>query len=133
MSSIAGAATTARGLRSERKRQAILAGARQEFLGHGYAATSMDRIARAAQVSKATVYSHFADKEALFRALTEQMVGERLGELFGTSAGDSLPAEPAAALATLAGRCLARRDSQPPFLAFLRLVIAESERFPELA
>ena len=34
----------------ERKRGAILEGARHEFLSHGYTATSMDRIARAAAV-----------------------------------------------------------------------------------
>ncbi|SBO42111.1 TetR/AcrR family transcriptional regulator [Cyanobium sp. NIES-981] len=133
MPSAAVPATTSRGLRAERKRQAILDGARQEFLSHGYAATSMDRIARAAHVSKATVYSHFADKKALFRALTEQMVGERLSELFGSSPGQSLPPDPAAALTELAARCLARRPAQPPFLSLLRLVIGESERFPELA
>jgi TetR/AcrR family transcriptional regulator len=133
MPSADAAASGARALRSQRKRLAILAGARREFLGHGYAATSMDRIARAAEVSKATVYSHFADKEALFRALTEQMVGERLSELFGTSPREALPAEPAAALAELAARCLASGQTQPQFLSFLRLVIGESDRFPGLA
>jgi TetR/AcrR family transcriptional regulator len=133
MPSADGAATSARGLRAQRKRDAILEGARHEFLSHGYAATSMDRIARAAVVSKATLYSHFADKEALFRALTEQLVGERLSELFGASPQQALPTEPAAALEELAARCLATREGQPQFLSFLRLVIGESERFPGLA
>lgn len=124
---------SARERRSQHKRQAVLDGARREFLQHGYAATSMDRVAAAAGVSKATVYGHFADKQALFRALTEAMVGERLSELFGASAQQALPAEPAAALRELAARCLECRHSQPQFLDFLRLVIAESERFPELA
>jgi TetR/AcrR family transcriptional regulator len=127
------AASGARAQRSLRKRQAILDGARREFLSHGYAATSMDRIARTAAVSKATVYSHFADKEALFRALTEHLVAERLTELFGASPRQALPSDPAAALTELAARCLARRPAPPPFLSFLRLVIGESERFPELA
>ncbi|MFQ6538212.1 MULTISPECIES: TetR/AcrR family transcriptional regulator [Aphanothece] len=133
MPSAEAAANGARGLRTLRKRNAILEGARREFLRHGYAATSMDRVARAAAVSKATVYSHFSDKEALFRALTEQLVGERLSELFGASPREALPSEPAAALRELAARCLASREGQPPFLSFLRLVIGESERFPELA
>ncbi|MEB3263472.1 MAG: TetR/AcrR family transcriptional regulator [Synechococcus sp.] len=126
-------ATSARSQRSLRKRDAILGGARREFLQHGYAATSMDRIAAAAGVSKATVYSHFQDKQALFRALTEQMVGERLADLFGASPEQALPAEPIGALRELAARCLASPHSHPQFLSFLRLVIGESERFPELA
>ena len=127
------AGPSARERRSRHKRQAVLDGARREFLQHGYAATSMDRVAAAAGVSKATVYGHFADKQALFHALTEAMVGERLSELFGASTQRALPAEPAAALRELAARCLEGRHSQPQFLDFLRLVIAESERFPELA
>ncbi|QPN58958.1 TetR/AcrR family transcriptional regulator [Synechococcus sp. CBW1002] len=126
-------ASSARRQRSLRKRDAILEGARGEFLRHGYAAASMDRIAAAAAVSKATVYSYFLDKETLFRALTEQMVGHRLSSLFGASPQQALPAEPAAALRELANRCLASRHTHPEFLSFLRLVIGESERFPELA
>ncbi len=127
------AVPSAREQRRRDKRQAVLDGARHEFLQHGYAATSMDRVAAAAGVSKATVYGHFADKQALFRALTEAMVGERLSELFGASPQQALPAEPAAALRQLAARSLEGSRTEPQFLAFLRLVIAESERFPELA
>ncbi|HAG82353.1 MAG TPA: TetR family transcriptional regulator, partial [Cyanobacteria bacterium UBA12227] len=41
---------------SAEKTEAILDGAMQEFLAHGYAATSMDKVAATAGVSKATVY-----------------------------------------------------------------------------
>src|SRR5258708_20371451 len=47
----------------------ILAAARTLFLKLGYGETSMDAIARHAAVSKATLYSHFAGKDALFAAL----------------------------------------------------------------
>lgn len=50
------------------KRQAILDAAKELFLTHGYASTSMDAVATAAGVSKLTVYSHFNDKETLFEA-----------------------------------------------------------------
>ena len=49
------AVPSARERRSQHKRQAVLDGARREFLQHGYAASSMDRVAAAAGVSKATV------------------------------------------------------------------------------
>ncbi|NET52594.1 MAG: helix-turn-helix transcriptional regulator, partial [Merismopedia sp. SIO2A8] len=60
-----------------KKAEVILEGAMQEFLAHGYAATSMDRIAAAAGVSKATVYSHFQDKEGLFTTLIQRLAQER--------------------------------------------------------
>lgn len=51
------------------KREAILEAAGRLFLEHGFERTTMDAIAAAAGVSKLTVYSHFQDKEGLFRAL----------------------------------------------------------------
>ncbi len=53
------------------KRQAVLDAAQELFLTQGFTATSMDSIAQAAGVSKLTVYSHFGDKEGLFRAAIE--------------------------------------------------------------
>lgn len=50
------------------KRIAILRAAKTLFADRGFAETSMDSLARAAGVSKLTLYSHFADKEALFAA-----------------------------------------------------------------
>jgi len=44
----------------------ILAAARRMFLDHGFEAAKMTEVARAAGVSKMTIYSHFGDKEALF-------------------------------------------------------------------
>lgn len=48
-------------------------GAIQVFLKKGYAKTSMDRVSAAAGVSKQTIYSHFQDKEGLFKALIERL------------------------------------------------------------
>lgn len=47
----------------------MIESARKLFLTHGLDAVSVDSIASAAGVSKATVYRHFADKEALFDAV----------------------------------------------------------------
>jgi AcrR family transcriptional regulator len=44
----------------------ILGAARQLFAQHGFTTVSMQQIADAAGVNKATLYHHFADKEALF-------------------------------------------------------------------
>lgn len=53
-----------RGL-SQRAHQKVLTAATELFASRGIAATSMDAIAAAAAVSKATVYKHWADKDAL--------------------------------------------------------------------
>ncbi|HGL4261000.1 TetR/AcrR family transcriptional regulator [Burkholderia dolosa] len=58
---------------TDRKRAAIVDAAIDEFLAAGYDATSMDRIAARAGVSKRTVYNHFPGKEALFAAILHQL------------------------------------------------------------
>ncbi|WP_233809401.1 TetR/AcrR family transcriptional regulator [Paraburkholderia sp. HP33-1] len=58
---------------TDRKRVAIVGAAIEEFLAAGYDATSMDRIAASANVSKRTVYNHFPSKEALFAAILQQL------------------------------------------------------------
>lgn len=58
---------------TDRKRAAILDAAIEEFLAAGFEATSMDRIAARASVSKRTVYNHFPSKEALFAAILHQL------------------------------------------------------------
>nr|WP_315846217.1 TetR/AcrR family transcriptional regulator [uncultured Achromobacter sp.] len=58
---------------TDRKREAIMRAAVDEFRTAGYEATSMDRIAAAAGVSKRTVYNHFPSKEELFGQMLEQL------------------------------------------------------------
>ncbi|MFC2254763.1 TetR/AcrR family transcriptional regulator [Labrys portucalensis] len=53
----------------DRKIASILAAARELFLDHGFDTITMDMVARQAQVSKATLYAHFASKEELFTAV----------------------------------------------------------------
>ncbi|KPH63399.1 hypothetical protein AMS58_10850 [Pseudoalteromonas porphyrae] len=52
--------------RSEQKRQQIIKAATTLFMDKGFPNTSMDQIAKLAEVSKQTVYSHFKDKNNLF-------------------------------------------------------------------
>ncbi|NPT55161.1 TetR/AcrR family transcriptional regulator [Paraburkholderia elongata] len=58
---------------TDRKRAAVIEAAIEEFLAAGFDATSMDRIAARANVSKRTVYNHFPSKEALFAAILRQL------------------------------------------------------------
>jgi AcrR family transcriptional regulator len=121
-----------RQLSSEKKAAAILAGGMQEFLAHGYAGTSMDRVATAAGVSKATVYSHFQDKEGLFTALIEQLVQGKFRLLFEPSS-ENLQPEPRIFLHRLADCLLDLGVNEPQFINFMRVIIGESGRFPQLA
>lgn len=59
---------------TDRKRAAIVDAAVAEFRASGYEATSMDRIAASAGVSKRTVYNHFPSKEALFLQILGMMM-----------------------------------------------------------
>jgi AcrR family transcriptional regulator len=115
------------------KAEQILGGAMAVFLAAGYAGTSMDRVAAQAGVSKHTIYNHFKDKEGLFNALIERLVLRRFHIEFGDS-GCELPLDslPEQVLHRLASILLKLRED-PEYIAFFRLLIAESDRFPELA
>jgi AcrR family transcriptional regulator len=54
------------------KRRQILDGARRLFMDLGFDGASMGEIARAAGVSKGTLYVYFADKSRLFEAIVEE-------------------------------------------------------------
>ena len=58
---------------TDRKRAAIITAAIAEFRARGFEATSMDRIAAAANVSKRTVYNHFASKDELFEQILQEL------------------------------------------------------------
>jgi AcrR family transcriptional regulator len=60
--------------RARATRQAILTAARRLFLRHGYAATTMPDIAKAADVALDTVYAAVGKKPALFRLLVETAI-----------------------------------------------------------
>ncbi len=112
------------------KIEQIFSGAMQEFLVHGYAGTSMDKVAACAGVSKATVYSHFQDKQGLFKALIEKLAQERFQLVFGK---EPLEGDPKIVLRSLVGLALNQMLLDQEYCAFKRVLIGESDRFPELA
>ncbi len=111
------------------KQEQILQGAMRVFLSCGYAGTSMDRVATEAGVSKQTIYSHFTNKEGLFKALLEWMTLSRFQEVYD---GGQLRGEPAILLRQVA-KIYGSKVADQNYLCLIRLVIAESDRFPELA
>lgn len=115
------------------KGEAILKGAIQEFLVHGFAATTMDEVAAAAKVSKTTVYSYFQDKESLFLALIERLIQRKYQAVFNPLKAQSMPGEAKVVLRRLANSMLLAMMGDFEALGLLRIIIGESGRFPELA
>ncbi|PWC32458.1 TetR/AcrR family transcriptional regulator [Azospirillum sp. TSO35-2] len=121
--------TAQAGARGSAKRDAVVEAATSAFLTHGYEASSMDAIAADAGVSKRTVYNHFPGKRDLFQAVVS-----RLYEGFYTDGGLTMPPDqpPEQALPAFL-RSLLIHMRRPEVRGLLRLVIAEHQRFPELA
>jgi AcrR family transcriptional regulator len=112
------------------KARLILEGALKTFAASGYAAASMDRIAAAAGVSKPTLYSYFQDKEGLFKALIHQFIQ---GKTYAALEESLLMQAPLRdSLKYLASALLDNAAGKQPQFTFIRLVIGESERFPDL-
>src|SRR5258708_27802409 len=115
-------------IESGSKPAAILAGAERACLAAGFGAVTMDRVAREAGVSKATVYAHFHSKEALFGAVIEHL-SERRFRGFSVEALDPVDIE--ASLTTIARRFLDLVLSAEA-IALNRILVGEVTRFPAL-
>ena len=102
------------------------------FLEKGYQGTSMDDVAAAAQISKQTIYTHFANKEELFADLVLGNA-ERVEEFVGTMAATvNGAADLEQGIRQLARRYI-RLVARPEVLRLRRLVLGEVGRFPDLA
>ncbi len=114
--------------RSQRKHAAILDAAADEFRISGFAATSMDRIAERANVSKRTVYNHFVSKEILFAAILE-MLWTRSHEAHDAAYNPAIALEQQ--LETLGLREM-EILTDAKMLGLSRVLIAEAIRSPDL-
>ena len=102
------------------------------FMDLGFEATSMDRLAEAAAIGKATLYARYSDKAALFTDVLRRRilaVYEPLEEEFaipvaGADLGD--------VLRRLSGRLIEKGLSQEA-VALGRILSAQGPNFPDLA
>lgn len=115
-----------------KKAETILDGATQEFMAHGYAATSMNQIAIAAKVSKPTLYTYFQDKAGLFIALIERFA-HRQQMLSWLQDPQTLAEDPTVVLHRLATEILDQFAGEQLSFFMIRTIIGESARFPALA
>lgn len=118
--------------RSDRKRHVILAGATGVFLHKGYDAATMDDVAATAAVSKPTIYKYFSDKPALYAAVVESTV-ERIDETVALVAPSLAHDEDLESAFAKLARNMLEALLNPETIALRRLVIANADRFPEIA
>ena len=76
--------------RTERHARDLLAAARALFTDKGYAETGTPDIVAAAGVTRGALYHHFADKQALFRAVVEREAAAVAAEIETRRAGTIL-------------------------------------------
>ena len=109
------------------KRRQILAGASKVFMDLGFDGASMGEIARAAGVSKGTLYVYFADKNRLFEAIVEQEALEQGKVLVNYDPGRDVPT-------TLRdfGQTYIHLLCRPGGGSAIRTVMAIAERMPEV-
>jgi AcrR family transcriptional regulator len=109
------------------KRRQIMDGARRVFLASGFDGASMNDVARAAGVSKGTLYAYFDSKDALFKAIIRGELAQAAERICAfRREGD------ARAMLTDFGVRLIGRMSEPETLALSRVVVAAVEKFPKI-
>lgn len=113
---------------TELKREDIIEAAAKEFKTSGFRATSMDRIAATAQVSKRTVYNHFASKEVLFQAITQELC-DRAMQISEYPYNPEIPVR--RQLQTIARQEISLLSSAE-FLDMVKMITSESLASPDL-
>ncbi|MBD3679795.1 MAG: TetR/AcrR family transcriptional regulator [Rhodobacteraceae bacterium] len=116
------------GVKRGRKFDQVLEGAREVFMRDGFEGASVDSIAAAAGVSKATLYSYFPDKKLLFMEVAKTECG-RQADAAISKVDPTLPAEQ---VLTFAARTMVQFLFSDFGLQTFRIAVAESGRFPEI-
>src|SRR5215468_1371696 len=120
--------------RVQQTRERLRTAAHRLFLQQGYLATSIDAIlAEAGISSKETLYRHYANKEALFADVLSHLTlaqPEFAGAIASLPAPRDLPS--LQQTLTYLSREILTLMGQPGYLPLVRMIIAESPRFPQL-
>ena len=109
------------------KRRQILDGASKVFMDLGFDGASMGEIARAAGVSKGTLYVYFADKNRLFEAIVEEESSEQ-----GRLAFNFDPERDVATTLREFGQAYIELLCRPGGGSAIRTVMAIAERMPDV-
>src|ERR1700722_9586663 len=109
------------------KRRQILDGAGKVFMDLGFDGASMGEIARAAGVSKGTLYVYFADKNRLFEAIVEREMFDQQKVAFNFD-----PARDVATTLREFGMAYIQLLCRPGGGSAIRTVMAIAERMPDV-
>ncbi len=114
---------------TDRKRDAIVQAAIVEFRANGFEATSVDKVAARAEVSKRTLYNHFPSKDELFAAILH-ILWESSASQMARAYDPTRPVRDQL-LELLQGKLAMLADDN--FLALARVAIAAGLHSPERA
>jgi AcrR family transcriptional regulator len=117
------------GLRERKKqqtRQLIADTARRLFAEHGFEAVRVAEVARAADVSEATVFNYFPTKEDLFYSRLEAFEAELLSSIRDRTPGESVVSAFGSFVLAPRGLLASRDPAEVERLATITRVIAES-------
>jgi AcrR family transcriptional regulator len=116
--------------RKDARPEEILDAALAVFTEKGFAGTRLDEVARAAGISKGTLYLYFKSKQEIFEAAIQHTINPRLEQVEKLVGDDEGPA------ADLLARLIREWWSYVTgshISALPKLIISESGNFPELA
>jgi AcrR family transcriptional regulator len=117
-----------RAARKADRRRAILDVAERSFRERGFADTSMSTIAAELGGSKTTLWTYFPSKDALFAAVIDSKI-----ETFQAKLDEALiPTGGTAAALSRFGHLFLAKILDPQSVALHRLIVSESERFPQI-
>ena len=115
-------------MQKPKRYEQILAAAFEVFAAKGFASSRLDDVAQRAGVAKGTIYLYFKDKDQLFRAVVRSLILKRVHPMIGDTQ-DSAPE----LLRGLIARMYANVVKNDKVRAIVRMLIAESAKFPQLA
>jgi len=110
-------------------REAIVEAAERLFLQRGFGSVTMDELAEAAGVARRTLYNQFASKEEIFREMLLRVSGQ-LETAFPPGIETQGEVED---VLRLIARMILGLHTNPEYLGFLRMVVADSRQFPWIA
>jgi AcrR family transcriptional regulator len=119
---------TAETAEASAKRRQITDGARQVFMSQGFDAASMGEIARAAGVSKGTLYVYFENKEQLFESIVHEECTAQAEQIFRLDPDDRDVEGVLTRLLCAYVAFVCRIGAASP----VRTVIAIADRMPEI-
>jgi AcrR family transcriptional regulator len=115
-------------IKKGRKYDDVLAGAREVFMREGFEGAGVDAIAKAAGVSKATLYSYFPDKKMLFLEVAKVECLRQSETALVLAAQGQTPEQTLTDIARRMTGFFLSDFGQRVF----RICVAESDRFPEI-